>query len=110
MQPKKPFRWTVVELPTFRSQALRFWSEDDVDSVIDHIAAKAPENDFLIPESDGCWKSRKTIGNSGTRKGARLIYYIDHEKDRIFLLTVYRKSELANIPGSSLAKIVRQIK
>jgi len=106
---KEPIFWTVVELAGFKRAALRFWSQDDYDGIILEIAKHAPTGDDLIPNSRGCWKSRKAIGESGKSGGARVIYYINRRKQTIIMLTVYQKSELANIPGNVLAGLVKQL-
>lgn len=105
----RPKMWTLAELPNFRAGASKFWSNDELNVVYDEIARQAPEGDDLIPHSNGCWKSRKAITGGGKSGGARLIYYIDTKQQRIILLAAYRKSELGNIPGQTLAKLVRSI-
>jgi hypothetical protein len=89
---------------------LKFWSPQEYEDVILELAKFAPEGDDLIPNSTGCWKSRKAIGQSGKSGGARVIYFIDTKRQRIILLAVYQKSQLANIPGSKLAELVKQLK
>jgi len=106
----KPFRWTIYETPAFVNSADKIWGEKQREAIVDEFATYAPVGDDQIPESDGCWKSRKPIGNIGKRSGARVIYWIDHEKQRIFLLVAYRKSNLATIPGAELAKVAKRLR
>lgn len=105
----RPKMWTLAELPNFKAAARKFWTEEELDAVYDELARQAPEGDDLIPQSHGCWKSRKPITGGGKSGGARLIYYIDTKRMRIILLVAYRKSELGNIPGQTLAKLVKNI-
>ncbi len=51
--------------------------------------------------------SDKSRGKSG---GFRIIYYLISEEKKIYLLTIYSKSEIENIPEEKLIKILEEIK
>jgi hypothetical protein len=106
----RPFLWTIVELPSFVRAAENFWTKQERSDVIVEIATHAPTGDDLIPGSNGCWKSRQPLAQSGKSGGARVIYYIDVKQQRIILLTAYQKVKLANIPGYKLAELVKEIR
>ena len=107
---KKPFLWTVVETPAFVNSSKNIWSDEDREHLIGVMAEVVPDGDDLIPGSAGCYKSRKSVGNYGKSSGARVIYWVDTEGQRIFLLTAYTKSNTSTIPGSDLAHVVGRLR
>ena len=51
----------------------------------------------LIPGTGGVRKLRWSRGGKGKRGGLRVIYYFHNEMCPVFLLTVYSKSQKANL-------------
>ena len=47
---------------------------------------------------------------SGKQGGVRVIYYFKKREDEIWLLTIYSKSEVENIPAHILRQIAEEIK
>lgn len=106
----KPFRWTVHETPAFVNSAAKIWHPAEREEIVDQLATYAPEGDDRIPGSNGCFKSRKAIGDAGKSSGARIIYWIDEANQRIFLLIAYTKANKSTIPGAKLLPIVDKLK
>lgn len=55
-----------------------------------------------------CFKIRLAISSKGKGKrgGARVITYVQVEKDRIFLLSIYDKSEQENLPYKAILELL----
>lgn len=106
----KPFLWMVIETSSFVNNAKNIWTDEEREGLIGLMAETVPDGDDLIQGSSGCYKSRKSVGNYGKSSGARVIYWIDTARQRIFLLQVYTKSNTSTIPGSFLAKMVSQLR
>ncbi len=63
---------------------------------------------FLDPAA--CEKLRWGMAGSGKQGGVRVIYYFKKREDEIWLLTIYSKSEVENIPAHILRQIAEEIK
>ncbi len=50
------------------------------------------------------------MAGKGKRSGVRIIYYFKKSESEIWLLTIYSKSELDNIPKNILRKIAEELK
>ncbi len=97
------------------------------DKDIKHLAKKYPaikhdiaklgklleENPFTGDEIiKGCYKIRMAITGKGKGKrgGARVITHVYIEKEKVTLLSVYDKSEKANLSNSELKALLNFIK
>lgn len=69
--------------------------------------ALRPDFGDLIPRSGGLRKLRWPGRGKGKRGGFRVIYYWKRKSGEIWLLTVYGKDEMDNIPDSVL-KVLRK--
>ncbi len=72
----------------------------------------SPDAGPVIRESGGIRKLRWGSGGSGKRSGLRIIYYRQRSANRIYLLTVYRKSEMSDLSKAELRilkALVREI-
>lgn len=87
---------TVVETPFFLRKAASLLSEDEREQLIAYVGAN-PEAGDVIPESGGVCKLRWARKGIGKRGGLRVIYYFHGEAFPVFLLTVYAKSQKANL-------------
>lgn len=96
--------YTVVETPTFVSDARALWSEEERGAFCAWIAAN-PEAGDVIPGSGGCRKVRWARGGVGKRGGVRVIYFTRLANGEIWLLVIYAKSVLGNIPARVLKTI-----
>ena len=68
-----------------------------------------PEAGKVVPKSGGVRKIRWAMTGKGKSGGARVIYYFKKWDDEIWLLTIYSKSETANIPAHVLRQIAKEI-
>ena len=60
---------------------------------------------------NNCFKVRLAIASKGKGKsgGARVITYIKISKETVYLLTIFDKSEIENIPDNELATLLKWI-
>ena len=68
-----------------------------------------PESGDLIKGSGGIRKIRWAIQGKGKSGGVRIIYYWHCLRNHIYLLTLYGKSEQANIDKATLKQITKAL-
>ena len=71
---------------------------------------KYPEAGKIVPGSGGVRKLRWAMAGRGKRGGVRVIYYFKKRGSEIWMLTIYGKSEVENIPAHILRKIAEELK
>ena len=71
---------------------------------------KRPEEGNIVPGSGGVRKLRWGKAGKGKRGGVRVIYYFKKRDNEIWMLTIYGKSEVENIPAHILRQIAEEIK
>jgi hypothetical protein len=92
----RPSPVSVVETPEFLAAAKRIMDEGERSQLVDYLARNPLAGD-LIPGTGGVRKLRWALEGRGKRGGARVVYYYHSDAMPIFALTVYAKSERANI-------------
>jgi hypothetical protein len=95
---------TFIETSVFSKLVRRYMSDDEYAHLQNAIAAN-PQADSVIPGSGGVRKLRWTLRGRGKRGGIRVIYFLRLRHGEVWMLTVYAKSALADIPGATLRKI-----
>ena len=103
---------TVVEVEPFSTKARQVWDEDDKLEFIGFVAHH-PEAGALIPGTGGVRKLRWGRRGMGKRGGVRVVYYYHDQTLPLFLLTVYAKSERADLTPSerqAIRKLVQELK
>jgi mRNA-degrading endonuclease RelE of RelBE toxin-antitoxin system len=68
-----------------------------------------PESGKVVPGSGGVRKIRWAMAGKGKSGGVRVIYYFKKQDDEIWLLTIYSKNEVENIPSHVLRQIAKEI-
>jgi len=71
---------------------------------------KHPEEGNIVRGSGGVRKLRWGSSGKGKRGGVRVIYYFKKRADEIWMLTIYGKSEIENIPAHILRQIAEEVK
>lgn len=100
---------TVVELSEFIRRSRKLLTEDESRNLINHLAAH-PTSGVIMQGTGGIRKVRWKREGSGKSSGVRVIYFFYNEKYPLFLLTVFGKSEKANLSQAEcneLAKLTR---
>ncbi len=87
---------TVVETRPFIRAAAALMKEGEREGLIDFLA-RNPTLGSVIQGSGGIRKIRWAGAGRGKRGGYRVIYYFHNEAMPLFLLTVYGKSQKADI-------------
>ena len=82
--------------------------KNEISSLTDSLTLYPEQGTSL---GKGCYKIRIPIASKGKGKagGARIITYVQIIKLKVYLLTIYDKSELENLSEKELKEILRTI-
>lgn len=100
-----------IEAPAFEKIRVRYLDDEEY-RLLQCLLLAHPGRGDLIRGSGGVRKLRWAMEGRGKRSGLRVIYYWRVSKDSVYLLTIYRKSEISDLTRSEikvLRNIVRQI-
>jgi len=100
--------YTIIELPTFSSDATSIWNEAERGEFCAWLADH-PLAGEVIPGSGGCRKVRWARSGTGKRGGVRVIYFNRLENGLIYLMVIYTKAVRGNIPAHLLKAIQETI-
>jgi mRNA-degrading endonuclease RelE of RelBE toxin-antitoxin system len=101
-----------IEAPTLERIRERYL-DDDQYRLLQAALMASPEAGALIRGSSGLRKVRWVVGGRGKSGSLRVIYYWSTQRGHILLLTVYHKSEMADLSQKelkALAALVRSLK
>lgn len=90
---------TIVELPEFQKRSSSLISESERNSIINYLAIH-PQSGSVMQGTGGIRKFRWSSGNKGKSGGVRVIYYYHNNSIPLFLLSIFGKSEKANLSKS----------
>ena len=97
-----------IEATAFTKYVYDYLSEDEY-SGLQSFLLQYPEAGKVVPKSGGVRKIRWAIAGRGKSGGVRVIYYFKRLNDEIWLLTIYSKSQVENIPAHILRQIAKEI-
>ncbi len=97
-----------IEATAFTKHIYKYLSEDEYLG-LQSFLLQYPEAGKVVPGSAGVRKVRWAISGKGKSGGVRVIYYFKRQDDEIWLLTIYHKSEVENIPAHILRQIAKEI-
>lgn len=98
-----------IEATAFTKHVYEYLSEDEYLG-LQGFLLQYPEAGKVVPGSGGVCKLRWAMGRKGKSGGVRVIYYFKRQEDEMWLLTIYSKSEVENIPAHILRQIAQEIK
>lgn len=98
-----------IETPVFTKLITEMLPDDGYRLLQDDIA-KNPQTGDLIPGGGGIRKLRFALPGSGKRGGARLIYYWQTSKDKIYMLLAYAKAKKENLEPEQTALLKALVK
>ena len=98
-----------IEASLFTKYVYTYLTDDEYLG-LQSFLLKFPESGKVVPGSGGLRKLRWAMTGTGKRGGVRVIYYFKKRDDEIWLLAIYSKSEMGNIPAHILRKIAEEIK
>ena len=97
-----------IEATAFTKHLYDYLSEEEYLG-LQSFLLQYPEAGKIVPGSGGVRKIRWAMSGRGKSGGARVIYYFKKQDDEIWLLTIYSKSEVENIPAHILRQIAKEI-
>jgi hypothetical protein len=89
-----------------RSRTVRAGIAEAGQSARDNGAAGAAD----ISRRDGLAEDASGSSGKGKRGGLRAIYYFKKQDNEIWMLTIYGKSQVENIPAHILGQIAEEVK
>lgn len=99
---------SFVETKLF-TRLVREYLNDDVYAELQMALIADPEAGVVIPGSGGVRKLRWAGSGRGKRGGLRVVYYLRTRHGQIWLLTLYAKNVLDDIPPRLLRRIKEEI-
>jgi hypothetical protein len=99
---------TVGETPLFQGLWPDYWSEDERGEFASWLA-HSPDAGDVLPGSGGVRKVRWSRKGTGKRGGVRVVYFNRLANGEIWLLLIYAKSALDNVPGNVLKQLKQEI-
>jgi len=97
-----------IETPFFAKTLGHYLSDDEYARLQGHLN-QHPETGALVPGSGGVRKMRWGASGRGKRGGVRVIYYLRKTRTEIWMLTIYGKNVLENIPAHLLKRMKEEI-
>ncbi|HSM25851.1 MAG TPA: hypothetical protein VK856_13395 [Anaerolineaceae bacterium] len=97
-----------IEASLFTKYVYNYLNEEEFLGLQNFLLISPEAGDF-VPGLGGVRKLRWVTAGIGKRGGVRIIYYFKKQDDEIWLLTIYKKSEVQNIPAHILKRIAEEI-
>jgi len=98
-----------IETSVFTKLITAMLPDDDYRLLQDDIA-KNPQLGDLIPGGGGIRKLRFALPGTGKRGGARLIYYWQTSRGKIYMLLAYAKAKKENLEPEQVAILKSLVK
>ena len=99
---------TFVETKLFTKLVQQYLTDDEYATLQQSLIVN-PEAGDVIPGSGGVRKLRWGVAGRGKRGGLRVIYFLRLRQGEIWMLTLYAKNVVDNIPAKVLKKIKEEI-
>ena len=97
--------FTFIESSAF--EAIRsVYLDDDEFAELQQFMMRTPESGQLVSGSGGVRKLRWKRPGMGKRGGLRVIYFVRHEPNQFWMLSIYAKAKLDNVPGHILKELL----
>jgi len=97
-----------IEASAFTKYLYDYLSEEEYLG-LQSFLLQNPEAGKIVRGSGGVRKVRWAMAGKGKSGGVRVIYYFKKQADEIWLLTIYSKNEVENIPAHVLRQIAKEI-
>ena len=97
-----------IEATAFSKYLYDYLSEDEYIG-LQSFLLQYPESGKVVRGSGGVRKVRWAMAGKGKSGSVRVIYYFKKQADEIWLLTIYSKNEVENIPAHVLREIAKEI-
>lgn len=106
--PYTGFVFSFIETKLF-TRLVQDYLTDDEYSELQFSLMLYPENGAVIPGTGGVRKLRWRSSGRGKRGGYRVVYYVRRAEGVIWMLTIYAKNVIENIPAHVLRQIREEI-
>lgn len=100
--------YTFVETPLFTKLVGDYLTDQEY-AALQIALGRNPDLGDVIPGSGGVRKVRWGVHGRGKRGGVRLIYFVRSRQGVIWMLTIYAKNVMDNIPSHLLRRIRQEI-
>lgn len=97
--------FTFIESAAFE-RVRAVYLDDEEYAELQQFMMENPEAGDIVRESGGVRKLRWKRKGTGKRGGLRVLYFVRHQPNEVWLLTLYAKAKQENVP----AHILRQLK
>lgn len=97
--------FTFIESAAFERFRPMYLDDDEYDDLQRFMVAN-PEAGDLVRMSGGVRKLRWRVRGKGKRGGLRVIYHVRYDPAELWMLTVYSKSDLDDVPGHILRQLM----
>ncbi|RIK32383.1 MAG: transcriptional regulator [Anaerolineae bacterium] len=97
-----------IEASAFTKYVYEYLSEEEYLG-LQSFLLQYPEAGKVVPKSGGVRKVRWAMSGKGKSGGVRVIYFFKKQDSEIWLLTIYSKNEMENIPAHTLRQIAKEI-
>ena len=99
---------SFVETRLFTRLVQAYLTDDDY-ARLQQMRAADPELGDVVPGTGGVGKVRWGVAGRGKRSGIRVIYFFRATQEEIWLLTLYAKNVIEDIPAYILRQIRNEI-
>ena len=96
---------TFVEATAFERNRPAYLDDEEY-AEFQQFLIQNPMAGAVVPGSGGVRKDRWSRPGMGKRGGLRVIYYVHTSAEEIWLLTLYAKAKLDNVPGKILKQLL----
>lgn len=97
--------FTFIESSVFQRHRAVYLDDDEY-SELQQFMMQSPEAGRLIPGSGGVRKLRWSRPGAGKRGGLRVLYFVRYKPNELWMLTLYAKAELEDIPPRVARKLL----
>ena len=99
---------SFIETRLFTRLVVTYLNDDEYRALQEELA-RNPDAGPVVPGSGGVRKIRWAAQGRGKRGGYRVIYYVKRSHGVIWLLTIYPKNVVDDIPAHVLRQIRKEI-
>lgn len=97
--------YVFIEASTFE-RIRDVYLDDDEYAELQQFLIEQPEAGRVVPGSGGVRKLRWARPGMGKRGGLRIIYFVQYRPNEFWILSIYAKAKLDNVPKHILKQLL----